>query len=198
LTSHLHSKLNRRTDSPRPPGVDPHPSRPKHALSLLTMRRHAPSHEEGASMHSWSSSHDSSTNRAPFTSTSLRGGRDVQSCTDFWPSRSFDGPRAVPRDPAKVKHFAIIERIHLDSLLKRRRATSCHPDGRAPPGGMVTLLKKPRTTSDGSALLDLDRHRRTIGERTKIKRQRTANLVTSMVRVRRQSTIHLVKTQETS
>jgi hypothetical protein len=199
LTSHLHSKLNRCTDSPRPPGVDPRPARSKHELSPLIMRRHNPSYEEGAETHSRSLSHGSSTMRgAPFTSSSLRDKGDAHSCAEFWARRSLDLTRPVPRNPAKVKHFAILENIHLDSSKKRRRATSHPPDGRAPPGGMATLLDKPRTPSDSSALDDLDRHRGTIGERKQIKRQRRTHLVTSMVRAMRRTTINISKTQELS
>jgi hypothetical protein len=199
LTAHLHSKLNRCTDSPRPPGVDPRPARSKHELSPLIMRRHSSSHEEGAETHSRSLSHGSSTMRgAPFTSSSLRDKGDAHSCAEFWARRSFDATRPVPRNPVKVKHFAILENIHLDSLSKRRPATSHHPDGRAPPGDMATLSEKPRTASDSSGLLYLDRHRRTIVERKQIKRQRRANLVTSLVQALGQSTIHISKTQEPS
>lgn len=198
MTSHLHSKLTRCTDSPRPPGEDLHPARSKHALSLLIMRRYSPSHEEEAIGHSRSLSPSSSTNGAPFTSSFLRDKGDAHSCAEFRARRSFDAPKPVPRDPANVKHFAILENIHLDSLKKRRRATSHPPDGRAPPGGMATLLEKPRTASDSSALLDLDHHRRTIGERKRIKRQRRTNLATSLVRALRQSTIYISKTQEPS
>jgi hypothetical protein len=196
LTSHLHSKLIRCTDSPRPLGVDSLPAHSRPALSLLFMRSHSPPHEEGDARYSRSLSCGSSTMRGdPFTSSSLWESGDVYSWTDFWPSRSFDAPKPVPRNLGKVMHFAILKNIHLDSLKKRRRTTSHPPDGRAPPGGMYTLSEKPRTTSDSSALLDLDFNRRTIGERMQIKRQRLANLVTSDVRARRQSTIHLGETQ---
>ena len=199
MTSHLHSKLTRCTDSPRPPGVDPHPPHAKHAQSLLIMRRHTPSHKEGSARHSRSSSLGSSTIcGAPFTSRSLEKQRDAHSYARFWARRSLGDLKSVPRGPAKAKHFASLENIHLDYLSKRQPATSHHPDGRAPPGVMSTLSEKPITTSDSSVLLDLDRHRRTIGERKQIKRQRQANLVSSLVRAWRQSTIPIGKTQEPS
>ena len=195
MTSHLHSKLIRCTDSPRPRGVDSHPAHSKHILSLLFMRSHSPPHEEGDARYSRSLSCGSSTMRgAPFTSSSLWESGDVYSLTDFWPSRSFDAPKPVPRNPAQVKHFAILEENHIDPL--NRRATADPPDGRTPPGGMVTLPGKRRTTSDSSTMLDLDPHRRTIGERKQKMRLRLTDLVTSMVRVRRQSPIHPGKTQE--
>lgn len=194
MTSHLHSNLTRCTDSPRPPGVDPHPPHSKHAQSLLIMRRHTPSHEEGPASHSRSLSLGSSTIcGVPFTSRSLWKQRDAHSYARFWARRSFGDPKSVPRGPAKAKHFAIPENIHLDYLLKRRPATPHHSDGRAPPGVVSTLSKKRRTTSDSSVLLDLDRHRRTIGERKQIKRQRQAKLVSLLVRVRRQSPLERSK-----
>ncbi len=198
MKSHLHSELTRSTDSPRPPGEDLHPARFKHALSLLIMHRHSRSHEEEATRHSRSSSPSSSTNGAPFTSSSLREKGDAHSYTRFWARRSFGDPKSVPRGLAKAKHFAILENIHRDYLLKRRPAISHHPDGRAPPGVMSTHSEKPITTSDSSALLDLDRHRRTIGDRKRIKRQSRANFVSSLMRAWRQSTIPIGKTQEPS
>ena len=199
MTFHLHYKLTRCTDSPRPPGVDPHPTHSKHAQSLLIMRRHCPSHEEGPARHSRSSRLGSSTiYGAPFTSRSLGKQRDAHSYGRFWARRSFGDPKSVPRGPAKAKHFAIPKNIHLDYLFKRRLATPHHPDVRTPLGVISTLSKRPRTTSDSCALLDLDRHRRSIGKRKQIKRQRRANLVTSMVRAWRQSTIPIGKTQEPS
>jgi hypothetical protein len=99
----------------------------------------------------------------------------------------------VPRGPAKAKHFASLENIHLDYWLKRRLATPHHPDGRARPGIISTLSKRPRTPSDSCALLDLDRHRRSIGKGKQIKRQRRANLVPSMVRSWRQSPLVRLK-----
>jgi hypothetical protein len=194
LTSHLHYKLTCCTDSPRPPGVDPPPARSNHALPLSMMRRHTPSHEEGASRHCRNSSSGSSTNEAPFRSTFSRKKGDAPSCAELPSRRSFDAPKPVPRNPAQVKHFAILEENHIDPL--NRRATADPPDGRTPPGGMVTLPGKRRTTSDSSTMLDLDHHRRTIGERKQKMRLRLTDLVTSMVRVRRQSPIHPGKTQE--
>ena len=197
MTFHLHSKLTRCTDSPVHPGVGSPPPHSKHAQSILIMLRHSPSHEEGASSHSRSLSLGSSTIcGVPFTSRSLWKQRDAHSYARFWARRSFGDPKSVPRGPAKAKHFAIPENIHLDYLLKRRPATPHHSDGRAPPGVVSTLSKKRRTTSDSSVLLDLDRHRRTIGERKQKMRLRLTDLVTSMVRVRRQSPIHPGKTQE--
>ena len=197
MTFHLHSKLTRCTDSPGHPGVGSPPPHSKHAQSILIMLRHSPSHEEGASRDSRSSSFGSSTIcGTPVTTRSLWKQRDVHSYARFWARGSFGAPKSVPRGPAKAKHFAILENIHLDYFLERRMATPHHPDGRAPPEVMSTLSAKPRTTSDSYALLDLERHRTTIDQRKQIKRQRRANLVTSLVLELRQSTINIVKTQE--
>ena len=74
---------------------------------------------------------------------------------------------------------SILEENHLDPLKKKRRATSHPPDGRTPPGAMITLPEKRITASSPSALLDLDSHRRSIGERKRIMRPGSAGLVTS-------------------
>ena len=110
MKSHLHSKLNRCTDSPRPPGVDLHPARSKHALSLLIMRRNISSHEEGATRHYRSLSHGSSTMRGtPFTSSSWREKGGAHSYAAFLAKRLFVAPKPAHGDPAKVKHFTILE-----------------------------------------------------------------------------------------
>ena len=135
MTSHLHYKLTCCTDSPRLPGVDPPPARSKHALSLLMMRRHTPFHQERASRHCRNSSSGSSTNGAPFRSTFSRKKGDAPSRAELPSRRSFDAPKPVPRNPGKVKHFAMFEENHLDPLKKKRRATADPPDGRVPPVG---------------------------------------------------------------
>ena len=196
MTSHLHYKLTCCTDSPRPPGVDPTPVRSNHELPLSKMRRHPSHHEERGSRHCRNSSSDPSRNGAAFRSTFSREKGDAHSCAELLPRRSFVASKPVPRNPAQAKHFSILEENHLDALKKKRRATADPPDGRVPPGGMVTLPGKRRTTSDSSTMLDLDHHRRTIGERKQKMRLRLTDLVTSMVRVRRQSPIHPGKTQE--
>jgi len=179
LTSHLHYKLTCCTDSPRPPGVDPPSGRSKHALPLSMMRRHPPYHEERGSRHCRNPSSDPSRNGAAFISTFSREKGDAHSCAELLPRRSFVAPKPVPRSPAQAKHFSILEENHLDALKKKRRATADPPDGRTPPGGMVALQEKRRTASSSSALLDLDSHRRSIGERKRIMRPNRTDLVTS-------------------
>ena len=111
------------------------------------------------------SSSGSSTNEAPFRSTFSSKKGNVHPRAELLARQSFAPPKPVPRAPVKVKHFAILEENHVDPLKKKRRTTADPPDGRAPPGGMVTLPKKLRTASASSVLLDLDPHRRSIGER---------------------------------
>ena len=159
--------------------MDQYPARSKHALPLSMMRRHPPHHEERGSRHCRNPSSDPSRNGAAFRSTFSREKGDAHSCAELLPRRSFVASKPVPRNPAQAKHFSILEENHLDALKKKRRATADPPDRRTPPGGMVTLQRKLRTASSLSALLDLDPHRRSIGERKRIMRPRRTDLVTS-------------------
>ena len=185
MTSHLYSKLNRCTDSPRSPEQDSHPVRSKHALSLSIMRWQTQSHEKGESRYCRTFRHGSFTMRgAYFTSTLFRDKKNARSCSDLPAWRSFDAPNPVHQLQAKGKHLSMLEKIHFGSLRKRRLVISHPSNGRAPPKGKPTHLEKPGTTSDFSALLDLDFHHQIIGGRKQIDRLRGANLLTSLVRAR--------------